>query len=129
MKYECHFNDDLNIIELVTHGHANLAGMKHMVQSGLDLCLQHVSADVLIDHSDLDVSPLSMNDISAVCNQIEEAVDIIKTRKCAHVTRDDLQYGLVRSWEIMIDLSGITDLNTMVFKNKTDAVQWIKSGC
>jgi hypothetical protein len=36
---------------------------------------------------------------------------------CAHVVAKDIQFGLVRAWEIMIELAGVTDLRTMVFRN------------
>jgi hypothetical protein len=121
------YNADLNTIESVTHGLANLTGLIDMLRCILDLCSQNVTADIMVDHSNLDAGPLTMKDLSKIIGHVKNAKDILKTRKCAHVVAKDLQLGLVRAWEIMVEVAGITDFHTMVFRNKADAIEWIKT--
>jgi hypothetical protein len=127
MKYECSYNADVNTIESVTHGLASFTGLIDMLRSILDLCSKNATADIIVDHSNLDAGPLTMKDLSKIISHIADANDLLKTRKCAHIVAKDLQFGLVRTWEIMVELAGITDFRTMVFRNKTDAIEWIKS--
>ena len=127
MKYECSYNADQNIIESVTHGLSNLNGLIDMLRSILDLCSKNATADIIVDHSSLNAGPLTMKELSKIISHVANANDILKARKCAHVVASDLQFGLVRAWEIMVELAGVTDFDTMVFRNKTDAIKWIKT--
>jgi hypothetical protein len=127
MKYECSYNADLNTIESVTHGLASLTGLMDMLRSILDLCSMSATANIIVDHSNLDAGPLTMKDLSKIISHVVDAKDILMTRKCAHVVATDLQFGLVRAWEIMVELAGVIDFDTMVFRSKTDAIEWIKT--
>ena len=81
----------------------------------------------MVDHSKLDARPLTMDDISTISHHVVFANNILKSRKCAHVVVKDIQFGLVRAWEIMIELAGVTDFYTRTFRNTTDAIEWIKT--
>ena len=59
-----------------------------------------------------------MEEVGNLSNITVGAKDIFKMRKCAHVATNDLHFGLVRPWEIMVEINGLTDLNAMVFKNR-----------
>ena len=127
MKYECSYNADLNAIESVTHGQADLTGLIDMLRCILDRCSRNETADIIVDHSNLDAGPLTMKDLSEIIGHVANANDLLMARKCAHVVATDLQFGLVRAWEIMVELAGVTDFDTMVFRSKTDAIEWIKT--
>ena len=127
MQYECSYNADLNTIETVTHGLASLTGLIDMLHCILDLCSQNGTADIIVDHSNLDARPLTLKDLSEIVGHVANANDILKKRKCAHIVAKNIQFGLVRAWEIMIELEGVTDFRTMVFRNKADAIEWIKA--
>jgi hypothetical protein len=82
MKYECSYNPDLNIIESVTHGLASMTEILDMLRCIVELYKLNESADIMVDHSKLDASPLTMDGISIISHHVSFAKDILKTRKC-----------------------------------------------
>ena len=127
MKFQCNYNSELNIIESATHGLGSRNEIIDMLRCILDLCIKNDTADIMVDHSDLDPSLMSMDDISKISRSVVEAKDILNKRKCAHIASKDIQFGLVRAWEIMIEIAGVPDFKTKVFREKKDALEWIKS--
>ena len=127
MKYECIYNPNLNTIEVSTHGKPDMAALIEMVHRIADLCRQEKSASILIDHSELDASLLTMNNVESLSNESVALQDAFRMRKCAHVVAKDYQFGLVRAWEIMIEIKGFTDIETRLFKNRDEALEWISA--
>jgi hypothetical protein len=127
VKYTCTHDVDLNIIAVTTHGSATLAALIDMLRTVADLCARHPSANIVVDHSQLDVGPLTMDEIKALSSMTVSAQGLLQTRKCAHVANTDLQFGLVRAWEIMVEIEGLTSLRTRVFKNRDDALLWLRT--
>lgn len=127
MKHECNYNTDLGFVEAVTHGAATREDMVSMCISIRDLCEKHPSANVVVDHSDLDAGPLSMDDIRYIADLVVSSRSVFAGRKCAHIAVKDIQFGLVRAWEILVELSGMSDLDTMSFRSRDSAIEWIKS--
>ena len=127
MKHNSHYDFELNIIEFDTHGLATTNGIIEMLHSVIELCIQNETANIIVDHSDLDASQISKDDILKISRHFTKAIDIFKTRKIAHIVANDLQFGLVRMWEILVELEGFPDLPLMVFKNKKSAIEWIKT--
>ncbi len=127
MRFQCNYNAVLNIIESDTHGLANKNELIDMLRCILDLCIQHDTAHILIDHSDLDAGPITMDDISGLSSIAMTGKDMLKPRKCAHIVAKDVQFGLVRAWEIMTDIADNSNFQTMVFRNKKAAVEWLKT--
>ena len=116
MKYECIYNPNLNTIEVSTHGLADMTALIAMVYRIAEICGQQKSANILVDHSELDVSLLAMSNIETLSHTIVSLKDTFKMRKCAHVVVKDSQFGLVRAWEIMVGIKGFTDIETGLFK-------------
>lgn len=127
MKYNSQYDSELNIIESDTHGLASKNGLIEMLHSLIELCLQNDTADIIVDHSDLDASQLSTDDISEICRHFIKAIDLMKTRKIAHVATKDLQFGFVRMWETLVGIEGSLDIKLRVFRNKKNALEWIKT--
>ncbi len=127
MRFQCNYNAELNIIESDTHGLANKNELIAMLRCILDLCMQHDTAHILIDHSDLDAGQITMDDISGLSSIAMTGKDMLKPRKCAHIVAKDVQFGLVRAWEILTDIAGNSNFQTMVFRNKKAAVEWLKT--
>ena len=120
----CRYNSVHNIIEVTTYGPASFPELIEIFNCIAELCVQQKSANILIDHSDLDVGALSMNEINNPRRLTASAEDILKMRKCAHVAVKDLQYGLVRAWEIMVEVNGFDNLETKIFRNRNEAIEW-----
>lgn len=128
MRFECIFNPELNTVEGATHGKADVDKFLEMLNRVLSLCRQEETANIIVDHSDLDAGSLTMANIETLGRKAASKKDICKVRKCAHVVTNDLQFGLVRAWEIFVAMYELSDLETQVFKNRDDAAEWIKTG-
>jgi len=128
MEYNCAYNPNLNIIEVSTYGTANMTALLAMQDSIFGLCLQKKSANILVDHSATNASLLTMDDVSAISCSTVSLKDTLRMRKCANVVAEDLQFGFVRAWELMIEFIGFTDIETRIFKNRDEAVEWLKAG-
>jgi len=81
MKYRCSYNSDLNIIETVTHGQASIAELNEMVRRTAEFCAQKYSANLLVDHSELDASLLSMEQVQELATLVVSLKDNFKGRK------------------------------------------------
>jgi len=128
MHYQCRYDRRLDIVEAVTHGLADLTGLRQMLEEIVALCARERTANILVDHSGLNPMPLSMDDIKTLSGLCIAMANTLRGRKCAHVVSGDLQYGLVRAWEIMNDCNGFDDFETRLFLNRNDAVAWLQDG-
>jgi hypothetical protein len=128
MDYEFTYNPNLDAVEVATHGLADLDGLKEMNHRIAEACERERSASILVDHSDLDVSRLSMSDVEALSRTAASFKHVFGNRKCAHVVSKDSQYGLVRAWEIMVDLKGLDEVDARTFRDRDEAVGWLESG-
>jgi hypothetical protein len=66
---------------------------------------------------------LTMENIETLGRKAAEKKDICKVRKCANVVTNDLQFGLVRAWEIIVQLYDLVDLEIRLFKNRDEATE------
>lgn len=128
MDYDCIYNPGLNSVEAITLGVAEAARLKEMVFCIAGLCQQHSSANMLVDHSRLDASPVSMDDVRALSQATVLLKDVFDSRKCAHVVSTDLQFGLVRAWEALTELGGFPELDKGLFRSREEAVAWLTAG-
>lgn len=126
MKYKCSYNSALDIVETVTHGIASFDGLSAMCKSTIELCQKNISANIVVDHSELDAGQITMNEIKKIAGMVASAKDLLGKRKCAHIVIRNLEFGFVRAWEILIELEGVSDLNARPFRSKIDAMEWIK---
>ena len=125
MPYECNYNPDLNTIEAATSDTANLTELIEMARCIAELCSQKKSANIMIDHSELDASLITIDEVKVLSGLPVAWKDVFTMRKCAHVVNNDLQFGLVRAWEIMVEINGVPNFSMMVFRNRDDAIEWL----
>ena len=128
MRYECGFNPKLNIIEASTHGPADMAALLEMVRRIVELSGKENSANVLIDHSGIDASSLTMQNVQTLSDTSVSLKDLFKMEKCAQIAANDLQFGFARAWEMMVESDGLTGVETRVFRNREAAIEWVKAG-
>jgi hypothetical protein len=127
MEFECIYNPELDTVEGVTRGKADVETFLEMLNRVLEICGQQEAANIVIDHSYLDAESLSMANIETLGRKAASKKGICKVRKCAHVVTNDLQFGLVRGWEIIVSMYELSDLKTQVFRSRDDATEWIKT--
>ncbi len=128
MEYRCTYNADQDLVEAVTGGVASPAEFSDMLIEVAGLCRRNETAHILIDHTALDVGNLRMEEIRALSRLVASARDLIRERKCAHLVGSDLQFGLVRAWEIMVEINGFPELTTRVFRDRLAALDWLHTG-
>jgi hypothetical protein len=126
MEYDCIYNAKNNTIETTTHGLAKADVFIKMVRSIIEECKQHEIANLIVDHTDLDSSPLTIDNIETVKKITISFKSILNNRKIAFVVSRDLELGLIRAWDNMIEWSGGTAIETKIFKKREDALKWVK---
>jgi len=127
MEYDCFYNRELNAVEIATRGTAERTQLDNMLNRAAELCRQHESANLLIDHSQLDAGPLKVDEVRSLSWATVSLQDAFRHRKCAHIAVRDLQFGLVRAWESLSEIKGLTELDRMVFRSRDEAIAWLKS--
>ena len=125
MVADYRYNPTLNAIEVTTSGTADLPGLSDMLRHIAELCAQHGSAHLLINHSRLDAGLINMNDIRHLGRATAQMREIFGMRRFAHVVDRDLQYGLVRAWETLAGLNGLSAVDNRLFRNRSEAVAWL----
>jgi hypothetical protein len=128
MKYECTYDPEQNIVVAVTHGVASLDELINMEQQIVDLLAKEKTANILVDHSEVDASLVTMSDVDRLSQLVALSKDILTKRKCAHVAANDLEFGLVRAWEIFVEMKNIKDFSTRAFRSKVPTLEWLKTG-
>ncbi len=127
MSCNYEFNPNSDTIQVTTTGAAEIEELVEMVRTIAKLCGEHPSANILVDHSSLNAGPVTMDEVRTLSGVTVSFKGIMGSRKCAHVVKDDLQYGLVRAWEMMVEVNGYPELETRAFRQREDAISWTAS--
>jgi hypothetical protein len=121
MEYEIHHRE--RFVEVVTHGD----GEVEVFQEFLSEVLRHPDwkpgIPILIDHSDLNVGPLTVDGMMKLANMIDAARVELGSSRMAIFVPGDLGYGLGRMWQVYIE--GKWDGASELFRSKEDALYWL----
>lgn len=79
---------------------------------------------MLVDHSDLNSGPLTMEEIRGLADLAAQAREVVGPARVAHVVSRDLEFGLVRMWELFVEQQW--DARTRCFRSRDEAVAWLK---
>ena len=120
------YNSDADTIEVTTDGPADTKELEAMARSIAAMCAERPSANIIIDHSRLKAGAVTMNEVRTVSNVTVSLKDVLGKRKCAHVVENDLQYGLVRAWEMLVEVNGYAELEMKVFRARDGALEWAR---
>jgi hypothetical protein len=77
----------------------------------------------LIDHSELDTSTLSSNDMRTLSSYNALYSDQIGCSKCAIVCTKDIDYGMGRIWEVFVDNQWKAE--ERLFRSYREALEWL----
>jgi hypothetical protein len=113
-------------VEVVTHGDANVPGMAAMIAGLLTDTRWEPGGAILVNHTDLNAAPLTVAHVQAIADMGSQARKQVGKARVAHVVSRDLEFGLVRMWEALID--GHWDASAMCFRSYDEAVAWLKRG-
>ena len=121
MEYEIHQRN--GFVEVVTHGDANVA----VFQEFLNEVLRHQDwkpgYPILIDHSDFNAGPLTVDGMVKLANMIAAARAELGTSRMAIIVPGDLKYGLGRMWQVYIEgkWNGVSE----VFRSREVGINWL----
>jgi len=122
-KYE--YNSSAQTIQATTDGIASTDELVAMVRRIAEMCEESPSANIIVDHSQLNAGTVTMDEVRTLSNVTVSLRDLIGKRKCAHIVDSDLQYGLVRAWEMMVEVGGYPELEMRVFRARKEALDWL----
>ena len=122
MEHEIVFNGEVYALEVSTSGGATVAGFETYLKDVLDDPRWNPGMSVLCDHTDLDSSDLSTDDIRRIADLHLEYDRRIGDGHCAIVTGDTGTFGLARLWEGYT--TGLA-LHTRVFLRREQGRSWL----
>ena len=121
MEYEIHQHN--GFVEVVTHGDGDV----EVFQEFLNEVLRHPDwkpgFPILIDHSDLNAGPLTVDGMRKLADMINAAAVELGSSRMAILVPGDLEYGLGRMWQVYIE--GRWSGTSEVFRSREDAVDWL----
>ena len=79
----------------------------------------------LIDYSNITQFKVSNSEIAIIASQDEKASEYISDGVVAVAAKKDLEFGLNRMWQIIVENTGL-QWETMVFRDIDAAERWIK---
>lgn len=79
----------------------------------------------IIDYSDATKFNVSTAEIKIIAAQDKKISEYISEYIVAIVAKKNLEFGISRMWEFIVQTSGL-HWETMVFKNRDSAEEWIK---
>ena len=79
----------------------------------------------IIDYSDAVKYDVSTSEIEMIAAQDKEISEYVPEYFVAIVAKKNLEFGVSRMWETVVQVKGLK-WETMVFKDRADAEEWIK---
>ena len=126
MRCTYEYDANADTVEATTDGTADTEELVEMVRHIAAMCAERPSASIIVDHSRLKAGTVTMDGVRTVSNATVSLKDVLGKRKCAHVVQNDLQYGLVRAWEMLVEVNGYPELEMRVFRARNEALDWVR---
>ena len=91
---------------------------------------------LLLDHSKLKAGSLTIDTVRAIADISGQYSEQIGKAKIAIVVESDMDYGMTRMWETLVDINTDWFASDKLFRNRDEAMVWLKgvnnqgvSGC
>ena len=121
MKFTLHYFDGL--LEVKTFGEAECVKFREILESMVNHEKWNLGTPFLINHSNLNSGNLTVTDIQSIAEFNSLYKDKIGHSKCAHLVSRDLEYGMVRMWEVYVE--GKWYVTNKLFRSRDEAVKWL----
>jgi hypothetical protein len=115
------------IFEVTTFGDAILRGYYDYTEAVLEHEKWKPGGLILLNHTDLNTGPLKIDDVQAIANIAGLYSKQLGTAKVAIVVDRDLDYGMTRMWQALVESYTTSPDSTKIFRNRDEAVAWLKS--
>jgi hypothetical protein len=80
----------------------------------------------IVDYSNITEYEVSTSEIKIIASQDKEVALYLPDYIVAIVAKENHEFGVSRMWEAIIEINGL-NWETMVFRGRDDAEQWIKT--
>lgn len=125
MQFNLNYHDA--IFEVTTSGDALLQGYYDFTKAVLEHEEWKPGGLILLNHTELNTGPLTNDDVQEIANISGQYSEKLGTAKVAIVVDRDLDYGMTRMWQGLVE-SHITWYDSVkIFRNRDGAVAWLKS--
>jgi hypothetical protein len=122
MPFTYNIDQDLHKAELVGYHHIS---RKDVFETFTALFFDPAwknGFSIIVDLDQADLSEFNMRDLETLISHQERCHHRYKNSKVAVIARNDQEYGIARTWEMM----GAYEMMTvMIFRNRDDAVVWL----
>ncbi len=123
MILEIASDHQLNVVDVHFKGVIDLTAINSALQSIINRADWEPGKSIIFDYSDLDFRDFSSKDMRLVSDMVVRYKNAFGSAKWAFILSSDLQFGLMRMWEIITE--DRVPMNINLFKNRTDARVWI----
>lgn len=115
------------IFEVTTSGDAILQGYHDFTKAILEHAEWKPGGFILLNHTELNTGPLTIDDVQAIASISEQYSEQLGTAKVAILVDRDLDYGMTRMWQGLVESNTTSYDSTKIFRNRDEAVAWLKS--
>lgn len=111
-------------VEVTTSGEASTQGFAAFLDALIDSADWSPGTPILVDHSRLQVAPMTMGDVERVADHCAARRAQLGPASIALVVADRLQFGLCRMWGAFIE--GRWEAHAELFESRDAAVAWLR---
>ena len=125
MQFNLNYHDA--IFEITTTGDAILQGYYDFTEAVLGHEEWKPGGLILLNHTKLNTGPLTIDDVQAIANIAGQYREQLGTAKVAIVVDRDLDYGMTRMWQVLVERHTTSHDSAKIFRNRDEALAWLKS--
>jgi len=125
VQFNLNYHD--TIFEVTTSGDAILQGYYDFTKAVLEHEEWKPGGLILLNHTELNTGPLTIDDVQAIAIISGQYSEQLGTAKVAIVVDRDLDYGMTRMWQALVESHTTSYDSTKIFRNRDEAVAWLKS--
>ena len=124
MKFD--LKDHGDILEVTTSGDATLQGYRDFTKALVDHEAWKPGGRLLLNHMKLNSAPLTMDDVEAIGRLSGKYKEQLGSAKVAVVTGQEVDSGLARAWQSMVEIYESWYASEQIFRSRQDAIAWLK---
>jgi len=124
MTHTFDFDGDLGDVLVRTSGSASQRGFVHLIAELTAHPRFAPGMTIVVDHTDLDLGPLTNDDIRGVARTTKAVEDQLQSALLVVVAPTMLGFALSRMWEALVDELAI---QTRVVATPEEAAEWIRT--
>jgi hypothetical protein len=124
MEYRIEFGGDPQDVTLTTSGEADLHTFRKMNDELTSDSRFRPGMKILVDHSELDVSPLTSDEIRGIADSVSQAGDMFGEASIAIVAPQTSTFGVARQ---SASLAAVPGLRVGTFGLRANALEWLRS--